>query len=138
MRKTEHGVVISVNGENAEIRVGKHTECSKCGACPGTDAAVVTVNNKIGAEVGQQIKFEVRDSHPLLGAFIVFVLPFAFMFLGVALGGEAGKPFGSHLAVWQLMGGVLFFGLSIVFIKNFDQYLSKKAGLMPEILTIIS
>jgi sigma-E factor negative regulatory protein RseC len=59
--KTEQGLVIDVANGEAKIRVGRHSDCKNCGACPGNDSVIVCADNKIGAKPGQRVAFEVKE-----------------------------------------------------------------------------
>ena len=136
--KTEQGLVIEVINNIANIKVGRHSDCSNCGACPGSDSVIISANNKIGAKVGDKVTFEMREDNVLKGAFIVFVLPLIIAFIGVLLGGFIGKYMKFNINVSQIIGGITAFLLSMIFVKLFDRAATTSEKSKPEIISILS
>ena len=136
--KTEQGLVIEVIDNIANIKVGRHSDCSNCGACPGSDSVIISANNKIGAKVGDKVTFEMREDNVLKGAFIVFVLPLIIAFIGVLLGGFIGKYMKFNINVSQIIGGITAFLLSMIFVKLFDRAATTSEKSKPEIISILS
>ena len=136
--KTEQGLVIEVIDNITKIKVGRHSDCSNCGACPGSDSVIISANNKIGAKVGDKVTFEMREDNVLKGAFIVFVLPLIIAFIGVLLGGFIGKYMKFNINVSQIIGGITAFLLSMIFVKLFDRAATTSEKSKPEIISILS
>jgi len=135
--KTEQGLVIEVSDNIARIKVGRHSDCSNCGACPGNDSVIISANNKIGAKVGDKVTFEMKEVNILKGAFIVFILPLIVAFIGVLLGGLIGKYIGSNINVSQIIGGITAFLLSMIFVKLFDRAATISEKSKPAIISIL-
>lgn len=135
--KTEQGLVIEVIDEEAKIKVGRHNDCKNCGACPGNDSVIIIANNQVGAKPGQRVLFEVKEKSILKAAFIVFILPLVALFIGVMLGGVAGKYIGINIRMLQIMGGIMAFLLSLAVIKVFDKAASKSDKSKPVIVRIL-
>jgi sigma-E factor negative regulatory protein RseC len=135
--KTEQGLVIEVTDSIAKIRVGRHSDCKNCGACPGSNSIIVNAKNEIGAKPGQRVVIEVRETNVLGAAFIVFVLPLIALFIGVMLGGLVGKYTGVNIHTLQVIGGVVAFLLSIVVVKIFDKSASANEKSQPVIVRIL-
>lgn len=135
--KTEQGLVIEVIDEEAKIKVGRHNDCKNCGACPGNDSVIIIANNQVGAKPGQRVLFEVKEKSILKAAFIVFILPLVALFIGVMLGGVAGKYIGINIRMLQIMGGIIAFLLSLAVIKVFDKAASKSDKSKPVIVRIL-
>ena len=135
--KTEQGTVIEVIDNVAKIKVGRHSDCSNCGACPGDNSIIITANNEIGAKVGQRVAFEVKEANVLIGAFAVFVLPLIAAFVGVLLGRLIGQYTGSNINVFQITGGIITFLLSMVLVKLFDISATGNEKSQPTIINIL-
>ncbi|AGX41572.1 SoxR reducing system RseC family protein [Clostridium saccharobutylicum] len=135
--KTEQGLVIEVSDNVAKIKVGRHNDCKNCGACPGNDSIVITATNKIGAKPGQRVAFEVKESNFLMATFVVFVLPIIALFIGVLLGGVVSKYIGSNIRISQIIGGIIMFVLSLIFVKSFDKTASANNKSQPVIVRIL-
>lgn len=135
--KTEQGLVIEVIDNIANIKVGRHSDCSNCGACPGSDSVIISANNKIGAKVGDKVAFEMKEVNVLKAAFIVFVLPLIIAFIGVILGRAIAKYMGYNINVSQIIGGITAFLLSMIFVKLFDRAATTSEKSKPEIISIL-
>ena len=135
--KTEQGFVIEVVDDLAKIKVGRHSDCKNCGACPGSDSIIVSANNKIGAKPGQRVLIEVKESNVLRAAFVVFILPLIALFIGVMLGGIIGKYMEFNVFMFQVIGGIIAFLLSIIVIKIFDKASAANEKSKPVIVRIL-
>ena len=135
--KTEQGLVIEVNDDVAKIKVGRHSDCSNCGACPGSDVVIISASNKIGAKVGQRVAFEVKEVNVLIGAFTVFILPLIAASVGVLLGTFIGQYIGSNINIFQIVGGIIAFLLSMIFVKLFDRAATGSEKSQPAIIRIL-
>lgn len=136
--KTEQGLVVEVINEEAKIRVGRHNDCKNCGACPGNDSMIISANNKIGAEPGQRVLFEIKEKNVLKAAFIVFIVPLIALFIGAMLGGFIGEYFAFNTRMLQIVGGVIAFALSVIIVKAFDKATSENVKSKPVIVRILS
>ena len=66
----EAGLVISIDGEYASVKVDKKDECSKCGMClfpKNADSIEIRAENSFGAEVGDTVVIETQEDTKLLG-----------------------------------------------------------------------
>lgn len=135
--KTEQGIVIEVNSNEAQIKVGRHSDCSSCGACAGSDSIIISANNKIEAKVGERVEFEVKEVNVLRGAFVVFVLPLIAAFIGALLGGGIGSYIGGNIHTFQIAGGIITFLLSMVLVKLFDKAATTSEKSKPKIIRIL-
>lgn len=135
--KTEQGIVIEVINDVAKVKVGRHSDCKNCGACPGSDSVIVNASNKIGARPGQRVLFEVKEKNVLKAAFVVFILPLIALFIGVILGGFIGRNAGFNIRMFQIIGGLIAFALSVVIVKAFDKATHESEKSMPVIISIL-
>ena len=136
--KNEEGIVVEILGTTVRMKVGKHTECKDCGACPGNDSAIITVRNEIDAKVGQRVTFRVKDSSEVKGAFVVFVLPMTGIFIGALLGNHIGKLANFNTDFGMVIGGLIGFLLSLLIVKRFDKAVGKNERYLPVITKIIT
>jgi len=91
----EEGIVVSVDGETAQVRVARGSACGGCaqqGACNPLDAAgqeiVIHVDNHLDARPGQRVVVGVEEGMVLRGAAWIYVLPLVTFFSGYWLGGR--------------------------------------------------
>lgn len=135
--KTEEGVVIKNDGNLSEVRMGKHSDCKDCGACPGNDSAIITADNRVGAKLGQRVSVELQESNTLKGAFMIFILPLIFVFIGAIAGKELGALLGVNELISECIGGAAFLIIVVFLIKLFDNFVGKKDKSIPAIVKII-
>lgn len=137
MKKETEGIVVETSSDIAKVRARRHGECSSCGMCPGDNAVVIEAKNSIGAKPGQHVIFETEDAHMLRAAFVVYILPLIAALLGVMVGTWMSGKFGNHLREFQIGGGVIFFILSLLYVKIFDRHTSKNENTKPTIKKIL-
>ena len=135
--KTEQGLVIEVLNNVAKIKVGRHNDCSNCGACPGNDSVIISANDKVGVKVGDRVIFEVKEVNVLRGAFIIFIFPLIAACAGVLLGSFIGTYIGYNINISRIIGGIFTFLLSLIFIKLFDRATTSSEKSQPSIIQIL-
>lgn len=126
MNQLEEGIVIETNGNLAKVQASRHGDCKNCGACPGDQAMVVEVINEIGARKGQFVAFEVKEENLLKSSLVLFVLPLAAAAAGAALGNLLSAGLGLSGSIPAIIGGLLLFGLSLVYVRHYDRKANAK------------
>jgi len=135
--KQEQGIVVDVQGNIAHVKVGRHEECTGCGACPSSQHVMLAAVNDLGARPGQRVRFEMREEHVLLGAFVVFIMPLAAAGLGALFGWQMSLAQGMEETVGAVAGAVVFFLMSLLGVKLFDRRASRDQQMKPVIIEII-
>lgn len=138
MNKETEGVVIQTIGDIAKVKANRHGDCKNCGACPGDKAMVVDAINTIGAKPGQRVSFEIKEVNMLKAAFVVYILPLMSIFIGAVIGGFVAKKIAQDSVVCEVIGAVIAFILSIIYIKFFDRAANKDENMKPTITRILS
>ena len=123
MRIGEGTITEILDGGLAKVRVNRDHLYVACSACFGAEHVYVTARNGLGAQEGQDVRYEVQDEHLVMGAFICFIVP---LFL-VILGGIGGYSFGAA-------AGLI---VSAVLVKLYDSSLGKKIDTKATITEII-
>jgi len=136
--KTEQGLVIEVVDKTARIQVGRHSDCTSCGACPSSQHIIIMANNDLGAAVGQRVTFEQKEVNILQGAFMVFAMPIIAAFIGAVLGRFIGESYGYDLTYATIIGGSVLFLISLAGVKIFDRAVAKDQSTKPVIVSILS
>ena len=81
---TGEGTIVSVNGEDAVVRIFKSSACSHncadCGACQNPSFDTV-VNNPIGAKEGDKVLISSDSGKILLISLLVYILPVFLMIM---------------------------------------------------------
>lgn len=139
MKEGEGRVIgLGPEGRTAIIKVGKHDECSACGACAGSRQLTVEAVNGPGATTGQRVRFRMREQHMLKGAFIVFILPLLLAGLGAYLGWQFLADDGPGGNMYISCTGIMGFVLGAALVKWYDRRASAKQQEQPVITEIIS
>ncbi|WP_312563261.1 SoxR reducing system RseC family protein [Anaerospora sp.] len=136
MVKRQEGVVLEVSEKMAKVKTSRHNNCESCGACPGNSALVLDAKNPLGALPGQRVEFEIREAGMLKAAFIVFVLPLLAAFIGGTSGGWLATHAGYDAQLPEIIGGVMSFGLAVMYIKYVDVSIRSDARMQPIITRI--
>jgi sigma-E factor negative regulatory protein RseC len=135
--KTEEGMVMETHDGVASVKIGRHSECENCGACPGGGAALVRTKNGVDAKAGQRVLVEVQSDQTLKGAFLVFILPLVSLFAGVYLGGLASAALSLGALPGRIAGGVVLMGLAVLAIHLTDRKIGGAGIALPKIIKII-
>lgn len=91
------GTVLRVDGKFVTVGVKRHTACDTCraqcgGHCDKADTLETTVENTMGAEVGDRVRLYTKTSTVLGYAMLVFILPLVFGILGYLIPYLLGAP----------------------------------------------
>lgn len=136
--KTEEGTITAImDGGLAEVKVGRHSDCIACGACPGAEHITVTAINTLNAKVGQRVTFEVREVNVVIGAFVCFIMPLLVAAIGVFFGRWVSTPLGYDIVQSEIIGGITAFLLALVGVKLYDRSLTNKESAKPKIISIL-
>lgn len=136
--KQEQGLVIEVYDGLAKIKVGRHAECTSCGACPSSRQVMVEAVNTIGAQTGQRVRFAVQEQNVLAGAFVVFILPL----LAAGGGSVSGWWLAPLLSVTETAGSaggaLVAFVLALGVVRYFDRRVARRQEMKPVIVEILT
>jgi len=138
----EEGIVLSVEGSIASVRMvegGGCEGCSSSGSCKvASGGRVLEADNKAGAKPGDSVTVRIEASSFLKASFIVYMVPVIFLFIGAAAGGRFGPGIYGGISVdnWQAIGGVLFLALSLFGIRLYNRRVKLVKGMMPVIIKI--
>lgn len=118
------GVIVRQTRKKATVRVKRPTACGEncghCAGCPTTDQVVVA-SNPIGAPRGATVEIETPDKMVFFAAFLVYVLPLVFFFLGYILTGVLTT------AVWaRILVAFLCLVVFFLLLRKKDAKLLKK------------
>lgn len=131
----ELATVIRLNGNFAQVRIGRNSACGACGKCGMTESQKYVdfyTENTLDAKVGDQVELEIHDTNTSQLAFVGYVLPLipALILLFVAL------------SVWnELFATLMFFvgyALGIVIVAIIDKAKKHKWMASPTMLRIVT
>jgi len=127
---TEEGIVLSVQGKIAKVKIMPKGPCPDSHAgCPVKALTegrefITEIENTINAQPGQKVIVKIETQHFYKGLILVFILPLALLFIGYLIGiyiarliGKQGEPFGY---IFMSIGFISSFFLMAIFGKNFN------------------
>jgi positive regulator of sigma E activity len=131
---TGQGIVISIQGNKAHVRVTSRSECSACishSHCftGSSNCQEIVVVNDCGADVSDHVVFETHPSRVILSAVVLFLMPIVVMIAGYSI------ALFFHLSrVWSLI--ITFFSFIGFFaiLKFIDVRLSGGQAFYPRII----
>lgn len=138
MKKEEVGYVIDTENDIAKIKIGRHSDCKNCGSCPGNNTLILSAKNPIGAEIGQKIAFETKESNVLTSIYVVYIQPIILVCLGVLIGYLLATQMHEPVKTFEIIFGIIFFSISLIYIRFVEKRLAKDKNNMPIITKIIS
>ncbi len=117
----------------AKVRVSRDYLYVACSACFGAEHVYVTANNELGAQEGQDVRYEIQDKYLAVSAFICFIVPLIL----IAAGGFAAYAMG------QSAGGIVFgaaagLAAGAVIVKRYDSFLGNIVDTKAVITEIIA
>lgn len=126
----EKGIVTSLDGDYAIVKVNKKDECAKCGLClfpKNADSINFRAENGVGAKVNDIVEIETKERAKTLGIVLVFGVPLILVIASLILGYIFIKNEITCLLVSLGVVIVWFFILSIIDrkIKNSLKFSSK-------------
>ena len=133
----EFGTVTKLNGNFAQVRIGRNSACAACGKCGMTEKQKYVdfyTENTLGAKVGDQVELEICDNvNTSQLAFIGYLLPMipAIVLLFVALSLSLGE-------LWATLFFFVGFGLGIFVVALIDKAKKRKWISSPTMTKIIS
>lgn len=133
------GVIIEEMGQFSKVKLLRHTACGNCGACQvGDDSKDVhlVAKNSVNAHTGDMVEVSMNTDSVLSAAFIMYVIPLAALFAGLAIGHFVFSSFDNG----ELMSGGLGFALMVMtfwIIKLNDKHFMKSDKYTAQILRVI-
>ncbi len=132
----ETGIITTVNGEKASVKVNPTAGCGSCAAkshCTMESGGhrSVTVHNAIGASIGDRVEFTAKGGHVLMSAALVWLFPVFAMIAGYIIG---EMTIGGG---WSIACAFAFLLLAGIFLHLLDRILSRNSSFCPEITKIL-
>lgn len=125
------GFVRKIKGDNIELEVRRVSSCGGgCNTCSSNcdaPAHIITVENQLDAKVGDFVEIKGDSRNILMYTAIVYMVPLAFLILGIVIGNNIFKSKGySNYEVLSFITGVIFVSLSLLIVKLIDKKISNK------------
>ena len=138
MKKEQQGIVIEVKGKIAIVKLVRHGDCENCGTCAGSNAALVEMNNQVGASKGEKVTYEPVQNGMLKAAFIVFWMPIISIFIGSQFGLWLSSQLSGPSNIYQILGGITALILSLAIIIFYEKKVRNNLNRLPKITKAIS
>ena len=121
----EEAIVISKDGEFAEVDIIRTKPCGLCGKTQGCGNSIwgkvfsfqkrkIKIQNNINAKVGEKVKLLIEENYLLKTSLLLYGVPLFFLFGGMIVS-EYFLEVANDLAVF--LGGVLGFLVGIILLK---------------------
>ncbi len=131
----EVGLVTSVDGDFAVIKVDKKDECSKCGMClfpKNANSVDFKAENTLGAVVGDKVLIESEKDGKLLGAVLAFLVPLILIALSAVITYVIIKK-----EIWMLILSVISIVLWYTVLAVIDKKLKKSFNFRTKIVSVL-
>ncbi len=132
----EKGIVVAVpDPKKAQVKVNRSGTCGQCASkrvCHALDTGnemLVTANNPLQAEIGQEVLLALPGKTFLRASLIVYLIPVLALFGGAVTGQQISET-------WAVAGAFLGLGLSFLGIWCYNKQIKPDAYL-PTITRII-
>jgi sigma-E factor negative regulatory protein RseC len=133
------GYVVAVKEGLADVAVGEHLECRRCGACMATMGKRrrhFTADNRLGAALGDKVDVETASGFAVAAAFLVYIFPILAGGAGALAGYRLLPGLGLGPAVGAVIGGAASLVASVAVVRHLDRlYFSRQ---MPTIVSILA
>ncbi len=139
----EIGVVKSVQGVTATVRIPKKSACEGCtmGACKPEDQGMeIEAVNQAGAKVGQRVRVAIKAYVYMKGTMVVYGVPAVMLVAGAVFGKEvmSGVFPGKDPDILSAIFGFAAFILSFVIVKLWSGRAARKTESRPVIEEILN
>ncbi len=142
MRET--GRVIELKEGTAKVRINRSTACGDCGACQvGREKLemILTVENHIGAKVGNDVEVDIENTNFLTAVLIGYGIPLLGLLFGVLLGYYGAPLLGFGYNTSQGIAGItglICMGAGYYLIKLNEHQIKKLKKFHPVIVRIVN
>jgi positive regulator of sigma E activity len=133
----ELGTVIEKENGKAIIKFSATPACSGCkmGCSAMGKERTIEAIDPLGVKVGETVEVEFEERKLLFGAFLAYLLPVFFFFVGYLFGIFLGKAVGVAGEGPAIISSFVFFGLSFLLLKlGFERGILKTSDFVPVII----
>ena len=132
----EAGLVVSIDGEYASVKVDKKDECSKCGMClspKNADSIEIRAENSFGVAVGDTVVIETQEETKLLGALLTFLVPLVLIGISALI-----TYFFIKIEIWMLILSVISIILWYTILAVIDKKLKNSQRFCAKVVAVIN
>ena len=133
---TGKGVVLSLDGNRAKIRVTIDTECMECPSkshCHGgglREREIVVIND-YGARVSDTVVFDADTGNMILSAALIWILPLISMIVGYIVADRFAE------GAWPIIAAFAFLAASFLVLKLVDTAVTGGRAFYPRVSRVL-
>jgi sigma-E factor negative regulatory protein RseC len=140
---TEVGVIESIAGENAVVRIRKNACCTSCstrGACEvlNDKEMRIQVPNDIHGTVGDSVEISVPARSLLKLSLLVYFFPVVALVIGAYAGGMWAEALGMEDTLASILCGGLAMAITFYALKRFDRSAQTNSQYTPRMTRILT
>jgi sigma-E factor negative regulatory protein RseC len=141
----EQGVVIKMGTYGSATAWVKTVRSSACESCASRESCnpgkakfqEVEAINDVGALIGDHIQFTISSASPLKATFLLYLFPILCLLAGGIIGNELALTFDLKSSVLSVVSSLLFFAVSMWFVRLGGRSLGRKEAYRPRITRIL-
>ena len=123
---TEQGIIETVSGRKAIVRIKKSSACAACQSRQSCEEAsdrdmIVEVANDLGAGEGDRIEISIPSGSFLLLSFLIYILPVTALIAGAVAGGAFAPALHMNPTFASITGGFLGIAVTFYALKRLDR-----------------
>jgi sigma-E factor negative regulatory protein RseC len=140
----EYGTVIENRGAIVIVTLKRHSACESCGACGlgGAQAELhLTMENTLGAEVGDLVLLEMPTGRLYQAAFLIYTVPLLMLVAGFITGQQLGRFLGLTARPAEYFGmisGLLAVVFTYLAVHYWDKHRRVGLRFQPKLTRIIT
>ena len=125
------GLVRKETNGDIELEIKRASACGgNCGGCGSScdsTGHIVVLPNKVNAKVGDFVEVSAESKNILKYMAIIYMIPFAFFIIGIALGNNIFKSMGNeNYEILSFLSGMLALAISFFVVRIIDKNIAKK------------
>ena len=134
MRET--GVIVSIAGNLARVRMAKGVQCAGCKACSafGETSMELEVRNNLHAQLGERVEVEINPQQVVGHSLLLFVVPILLLMVGYLLGFSFNLGLPISRESQGIVAGLVFLAGSFLGLRLYDRFYAKSGKVMAEIV----
>jgi sigma-E factor negative regulatory protein RseC len=139
---TEEGIVETLMGRTAAVRIQRSSACSQCesrGTCHALSdkEMMLQVSNEIGAEVGDHVEVSLPGGSLVKLSLLVYLAPIVALILAASAAGHWSHVVGMESTLASILGGALGMGAAFYTLKRADRSAERNRRYHPRLTRIL-
>lgn len=134
------GFVTKTFKDKAQLEVKRPSACGNCSACGASscdiDGHMVTIKNKLNVKEGDYVELNAVSINLIKFISIVYMIPFAFLILGIFLGNSYFEG-SNNQEVLSFLVGMVALAISIIPVRIIDKRISDKGESTVEMTRVL-